>query len=100
MQAADDAGIWGIGVDVDQYKLAKRVLTSGVKRVDNGVFAVAQQEQQGQFKGGTDLNFDLKNGGMGIGKISPSCPPAFIKLMNSYKAKIIAGTLKVPSALK
>ena len=100
LQAADDAGIWGIGVDVDQYKLAQRVLTSGVKRVDNGVFAVAQQEQQGQFKGGTDLNFDLKNGGMGIGKISPSCPPAFIKLMNSYKAKIIAGTLKVPSALK
>jgi len=100
LKAADDAGIWGIGVDVDQYKLAKRVLTSGVKRVDNGVFAVAKQEQQGKFKGGTDLVFDLKNGGMGIGKINPSVPASYIKLMNSYKAKIIAGTLKVPSALK
>jgi basic membrane protein A len=99
LQAADDAGKWGIGVDVDQYKLAKRVLTSGVKRVDNGVFAVAKQEQQGQFKGGTDLVFDLKNGGMGIGKINPSVPASYIKLMNSYRAKIIAGTLKVPSAL-
>jgi basic membrane protein A len=100
LKAADDAGIWGIGVDVDQYALAKRVLTSGVKRVDNGVIAVAKQEQQGAFKGGTDLVFNLKNGGMGIGKINPSVPASYIKLMNSYKAKIIAGTLKVPSALK
>jgi basic membrane protein A and related proteins len=99
LQAADDAGKWGIGVDVDQYNLAKRVLTSGVKRVDNGVFAAAKQEQQGQFKGGTDLNFDLKNGGMGIGKINPSVPASYIKLMNSYRAKIIAGKLKVPAAL-
>src|SRR5204863_3600149 len=66
LKAADDAGIWGIGVDVDQYSLAKRVLTSGVKRVDNGVFAVAKQEQEGKFQGGTDLVFNLKNGGMGI----------------------------------
>jgi basic membrane protein A and related proteins len=100
LKAADDAGIWGIGVDVDQYKLAKRVLTSGVKRVDNGVFAVAKQEAQGQFKGGTDLVFNLKNGGMGIGKISPSVPASDLKLMSSYRTKIIAGTLKVPSAIK
>ena len=41
LQAADDAGIWGIGVDKDQYNDAKRVLTSGVKRVDVGVYDVA-----------------------------------------------------------
>ena len=45
-------------------------------------------------------NFNLKNGGMGIGKINPSVPASYIKLMNSYKAKIIAGKLKVPAALK
>ncbi len=100
LKAADDAGVWGIGVDVDQYKLGKRVLTSGVKRVDNGIIAVAKQEQQGKFKGGTDLVFNLKNGGMGIGKINPSVPASYIKLMNSYKAKIISGKLKVPAALK
>jgi basic membrane protein A and related proteins len=98
-KAADEAGAWAIGVDVDQYKLGKRVLTSGVKRVDNGVIAVAKQELAGKFKGGTDLNFNLKNGGMGIGKINPSVPKAYITLMNSYKAKIIAGKLKVPAAL-
>jgi basic membrane protein A len=99
-KAADEAGAWAIGVDVDQYKLGKRVLSSGVKRVDNGVIAAIKQELAGKFKGGTDLNFNLKNGGMGIGKINPTVPKAYITLMNSYKAKIIAGTLKVPAALK
>ena len=98
-KAADEAGAWAIGVDVDQYKLGKRVLSSGVKRVDNGVIAVIKQELAGKFKGGTDLNFNLKNGGMGIGKINPSVPKAYITLMNSYKAKIIAGTLKIPTSI-
>jgi basic membrane protein A len=100
LKAADDAGIWGIGVDVDQYNDAKRVLTSGVKRVDTGVYDAIQQAAAGKFQGGSDLVFDLKNGGIGVGKINPSVPKAWIALMNSYKAKIIAGTLKVPAALK
>lgn len=99
LKAADQAGIWGIGVDKDQYNDAKRVLTSGVKRVDNGVFQAVQQEQQGKFQGGSDLLFNLKNGGMSVGRINPSVPKAFVNLMNSYKQRIIAGTLKVPSAL-
>jgi len=99
LKAADEAGIWGIGVDKDQYNDAKRVLTSGVKRVDNGVFIAAAQEKAGKFKAGGDLLFNLKNGGMSVGKINPSVPKAYIKLMNSYKARIIAGKLKVPASL-
>jgi basic membrane protein A len=100
LKAADDAGIWGIGVDVDQYKDAKRVLTSGIKRVDTGVYDAIQQAASGKFQGGSDLLFDLKNGGMGVGRINPSVPASWVKLMNSYKKRIINGTLKVPSALK
>ncbi|HUY70598.1 MAG TPA: BMP family ABC transporter substrate-binding protein [Gaiellaceae bacterium] len=99
LKAADAANIWGIGVDVDQYKDAKRVLTSGVKRVDTGVYDAIQQAKAGQFKGGSDLVFDLKNGGMGVGKISPSVPKAWVTLMNKYKANIISGKLKVPTGL-
>jgi basic membrane protein A len=99
LKAADDAGIWGIGVDVDQYNLAKRVLTSGVKRVDNGVYAAIAQEKAGKFQAGSDLVFNLKNGGMGVGRINPAVPKAYITLMNSFKKKVIAGTLKVPAAL-
>ena len=99
LKAADDAKIWGIGVDVDQYNDAKRVLTSGIKRVDTGVYDAIQQASAGKFQGGTDLVFDLKNNGMGVGKINPSVPASWVALMNSYKAKIIAGTLKVPTSI-
>jgi basic membrane protein A len=97
LSAADQAGIWGIGVDVDQYALAKRVLTSAIKRVDTGIFDAVQQAQAGKFKGGTDVLFDLKNNGVGVGKINPTVPAAFITAMNGIRAKLIAGTLKVPT---
>ena len=99
LKAADDAKIWGIGVDKDQYFDAKRVLTSGVKRVDVGVYTVAKQQKEGKFKGGTDLLFNLKNGGMSVGRINPSVPKAYIAKMNAYKKLIIAKKLKVPTSL-
>jgi basic membrane protein A len=99
LKAADEAGIWGIGVDKDQYNDAKRVLTSGVKRVDNGVFQAAAQERAGKFRGGSDLLFNLKNGGMSVGKINPAVPKKYIALMNKYKQAIIKGRLRVPAAL-
>ncbi len=99
LKAADDAGIWGIGVDKDQYNDAKRVLTSGVKRVDVGVYDAVKQVQDGKFKGGSDLLFNLENDGMSVGKINPAVPQAFIDEMNTYKKQIIDGTLKVPTAL-
>ena len=99
LKAADAAGIWGIGVDKDQYNDAKRVLTSGVKRVDNGVFAAIKQVTEGKFKGGGNLLFNLKNGGMDVGKINPAVPKEFIDKMNQLKQKIIAGDVKVPATL-
>jgi len=99
LKAADAAHIWGIGVDKDQYNDAQRVLTSGVKRVDNGVFQAAKQVTDGKFKGGDNLLFDLKNGGMDVGKINPAVPKAFIDKMNELKQKIISGQVKVPATL-
>jgi basic membrane protein A and related proteins len=99
LSAADQAHIWGIGVDKDQYNDAKRVLTSGVKRVDNGVFQTVKQVTDGKFKGGTDLNFNLANGGMDVGKINPAVPQDLIDKMNALKQQIIDGKVKVPAAL-
>ena len=99
LSAADQAGIWGIGVDKDQYNDAKRVLTSGVKRVDTGVFDTVKQVADGKFKGGTDLHFNLANGGMDVGKINPAVPQDFIDKMNELKQQIIDGKVKVPATL-
>jgi len=99
LTAAAQAGKWGIGVDKDQYKDAKRVLTSGVKRVDLGVFNVIKATKDAKFKGNKDLQFTLANGGMSVGKINPAVPKKFITAMNKIKARIIKGTLKVPTKL-
>ena len=99
LTAAAQHHIWGIGVDKDQYKDAKRVLTSGVKHVDLGVLNVIKATKQGKFKGNKDLQFTLANGGMGVGKINPTVPKKFITAMNKIKTRIIKHKLKIPTKL-
>jgi basic membrane protein A and related proteins len=91
---------WGIGVDADEYSVANRILTSALKKTDVGVYNTILAASKGHFKGGKDLLFNVKNNGVGVGKISPKVPKSWIKLMNTYKAKIIAGKLKPPAVLK
>src|SRR5207245_10790948 len=53
LDAANEAGIWGIGVDVDQaYLHPAHILTSAVKRVDRGVYLAIKGAESGQFAGG------------------------------------------------
>jgi basic membrane protein A and related proteins len=100
LQAADDAGIWGIGVDVDQFYLQpQHILTSVIKRVDRGVYLAIKGAQNGQFKGGSNLVFNLKNQGVGLGKMSPNVPASFLKKIAQLRAQIIAGKIKPPAKL-
>jgi basic membrane protein A len=91
--------VWGIGVDADQAYLGRHILTSGTKKVDVAAFKFFSQVKSGTFKGGRDLVFTLKNGGQGVGKISPQVPKAFITKMNAIKALIIKGKIKPPAKL-
>jgi basic membrane protein A len=99
LEAAKEQNVWGVGVDVDQAYLGPHILTSAVKRVDTGVYLTVKAAQAGTLKGGTDLVFNLKNHGVGLGKISPKVPASFLTRINALRAQIIAGTLKVPAAL-
>jgi len=100
LDAAKQAGIWGIGVDVDQSYLGKHILTSAVKRVDRGVYLAIKGAQSGQFKGGADLTFNLKNAGVALGKISPNVPASVLKKVATLRAQIVAGTIKPPTKVK
>jgi basic membrane protein A len=70
LDAAKEKGVQGVGVDADQGYLGSQVLTSAVKKVDVAVFDTVKQAQDGSFKGGEDSVFDVKSGGVGLGKIS------------------------------
>ena len=88
LKAADEAGIWGIGVDKDQYNDAKRVLTSGVKRVDTGVFdTVEAGRRTASSRAEPTSTSTSKNGGMDVGKINPAVPQELIDKMNELQAR-------------
>jgi basic membrane protein A and related proteins len=97
---ASKLGKWGIGVDADQYGVAKNILTSAVKKTGTGVYDVIRQVVKGKFKGGSNILLNLKNNGVGVGRISPKVPKSWITLMNKYKTKILEGKLKPPAVLK
>jgi basic membrane protein A len=70
LDAAQEEGVQGIGVDADQSYLGDHILTSALKKVDVAVFEAVQRVQEGNFKGGTDVIATVANGGVGLGKIS------------------------------
>ena len=70
LDAAQEKGVQGIGVDADQSHLGDHILTSALKRVDEAVFKSMKRTQEGTFKGGTNVLATVANGGVGIGKIS------------------------------
>lgn len=92
-------GYWVIGVDRDQSDLAPdNTLSSMVKRVDNAVYSVAEDLTKGTYKGGSQVVYGLKEDGVGYAPTTSKNTPAdVIKLMDEYKAKIIAGDIKVPA---
>jgi basic membrane protein A len=101
LDAAKEEGVWGIGVDADQAYLGPHILTSAVKRVDRAVESVIVATDIGVYPqiAGANLNFNLKNRGVAVGKISPKVPKAFITRMNAIGAQIIAGKIKPPRTL-
>src|SRR5215210_2191932 len=70
IDAAKERDVQAIGVDNDQSFLGPQVITSATKKVDVAVYDAIKAAQDGTFKGGTDNIFDVKNGGMGVGKFS------------------------------
>jgi len=99
IEAAKEQGKWAIGVDKDQNDLAPdNVLTSAMKRVDNGIYNLSKDLAEGNFPGGTTVVYGLKEGGVGIAPSSSKHVPADI-LAETKKLEnmIIAGDFVVPN---
>jgi basic membrane protein A len=99
LEAAKEQGVWGVGVDVDQAYLGPHILTSAVKRVDQGIFLTVKAAADGTLVGGGNITFTLKNNGVSLGKMSPKVPKAYLAKINALKAQIIAGTIVPPATL-
>jgi basic membrane protein A len=100
LSAAKEKGVWGIGVDADQGYIGTHVLTSAQKKVNQAVFSSVAMVKAGTFKGGTDTLFNVKNGGVGFGKISPKAPATLKAKLTAVAKQIAAGKIKIGRTVK
>jgi basic membrane protein A and related proteins len=99
--AAKERGKWGIGVDADQWYLGPHVLTSALKKVDVAVSSTVALVKAGKFKGGVDSLFNVKNNGVGYGRVSKNAPANLRARLDAAVAAIKAGKVgTIPTTVK
>ena len=99
-QAASEKGKLAIGVDSDQYEtvdaaLRDVIITSMLKRVDVAVFNFIKDFAEGNFKAG-EQKFDLERDGVGY-STSGGFIDDIVDELDDFKAKIVDGTITVPT---
>lgn len=95
-----------IGVDADQYltltNAGDTILTSAVKKIDNAVSEVVKQTVDGSFPGGQNLQFGLKEDGVGLApyhNFDAKVPQAIKDAVTKAITDIKAGTVTVPETV-
>ncbi|HEX9260270.1 MAG TPA: BTAD domain-containing putative transcriptional regulator [Acidimicrobiales bacterium] len=92
--------LWGIGVDSDQYlelpqHLRDHVLTSMIKRFDQGVYESVSAYLDGKLKA-EERVFGLAEGGVGYTTSGNNLSSATIDRVDALAKEVIAGTRTVP----
>jgi basic membrane protein A and related proteins len=100
LDAAKEKGKQGIGVDADQGYLGSYILTSAEKKVDVAVFNAIKAAQQGTFNGGQDTVNELKNNGVGFGKLN-AAGQKYASQLQKVAADIKSGKISnIPDTVK
>jgi basic membrane protein A len=99
LDAAREREVWGIGVDADQSFLGPHILTSALKKVDEGVFRVIQSVQEDTWQGGQNLTFGLAEDGVGLGTISPRVSQQDRRQVERIAQEIADGNIDIPREL-
>ena len=99
LECAKETGKYAIGVDRDQNEIAPdNILTSAMKKVNEGVYAIVKDLKDGKFKGGKTLVFGLKEEGIGLApSTDKNVPQDVIDYVNGQIEKIISGDIVVPN---
>jgi hypothetical protein len=61
------------------------------------VFTAISNLKKGKFAGGTNLLFNAKNGGVGLGKINAGASAAVKAKAKSVAAQVASGAIKPPT---
>ncbi len=95
IDAAKEKDFFAIGVDSDQDYLApEHVLTSMLKRVDVAVYDMIGKLVKGDLKGGTVLQYGLKENGVALSDMTFTrhiIPKEYVQKVQTFKQEIIDG---------
>lgn len=97
--------VWAIGVDSDQYEdglydgKKSAVLTSMIKRVESATLYALKAIENNTYKAGV-VSLALKDDGVGFATSNPELKPAVAKQIETIKADIISGKIKVIGTYK
>lgn len=109
INAANEAGVAAIGVDVDQnYVAPDAVITSAIKGITNAVYLTIKDDLAGKFQGGGDRTFGIKDGAAGISPFHnwDSIVPAEVKtavqkaIDDLKSGKVVAPTTRKEAGYK
>lgn len=101
LRAAKERGVLGIGVDVDQSSLGPHILTSVLKKMDVAVYGAILSLKNGTFSPGRSAVFGLRDGGVGLGAISPRVPRTFVAQVERVRKQIVSGEIRgIPTAVR
>lgn len=99
MEASPEEQIWVIGVDRDQeaegeWSGGNLTLASTLKNVGNAVQLASNEAEEGNFPGGENVQYGLKEGGVDLseGNLSDEA----LQAVNEAREGIIEGSIEVP----
>ena len=99
MNACDEAGIYGIGVDKDQrVELGLEcIITSAMRPQAGSGQDISKAVKDDAFKGGVHL-YNLANDGVGIAPTTDVVPAEALEMVEAAKKAIIAGEKTIPTS--
>ena len=100
LNACEEEGIWGIGVDADQAAVIgyDTILTSALKDTGAGCADIAKAVKAGEFVGGVH-HYTLADGAVGFATTGDHIPADVLEKVEAAKAAIIAGEKTIPTTV-
>lgn len=103
-QADNNANVWVIGVDSDQYEEGNVpgtdlniTLTSMIKRVDIAVKDLTTKAMEGNFPGGETIQYGIDSGAVGVVTTGDHLSEDTLTAINEWTEKIKAGEVEIPT---
>jgi basic membrane protein A len=100
LQAAEDAGRYGIGTDSDQNDLhPENTPASAIKAVNNTIYDGIAAFQDGTLEMGTTIVGNIGNDGVGIAFNDDLVPTEIQDQVDALREQVVAGDIVVDTAL-